>query len=162
MSNRSSRTASRSRLQPEAYQVITGRKKTPFLGVLLTYAATPALQGREGGVPPAQRPGGSGQLGVLGAGLFANATLLPAIKKIKAVELVAVASAGGLHARHSAQKFGFAYAASDDQQILEDAQINTVAILTRHDTHATWSSGRFRRTSTFSLKNRWRSPRAAR
>jgi predicted dehydrogenase len=120
----------------EAYQVITGRKKTPFLGVLLTYAATPALQGAKVEFHPLSVLGAPVRLGVLGAGLFANATLLPAIKKIKAVELVAVASAGGLHARHSAQKFGFAYAASDDQQILEDAQINTVAILTRHDTHA--------------------------
>jgi predicted dehydrogenase len=103
---------------------------------LLTYAATPALQGAKVEFHPLSVLGAPVRLGVLGAGLFANATLLPAIKKIKAVELVAVASAGGLHARHSAQKFGFAYAASDDQQILEDAQINTVAILTRHDTHA--------------------------
>jgi predicted dehydrogenase len=120
----------------EAYQVITGRKKTPFLGVLLTYAAAPASPSAKVEFHPLSVLGAPVRLGVLGAGLFANSTLLPAIKKIKAVELVAVASAGGLHARHSAQKFGFAYAASDDQQILEDAQINTVAILTRHDAHA--------------------------
>ncbi len=75
-------------------------------------------------------------LGVLGAGLFANATLLPAIKKIKELELVGIASAGGLHAQHSARKFGFAYAASNDDEILNDPNINTVAILTRHNMHA--------------------------
>ncbi len=74
-------------------------------------------------------------LGVLGAGLFANATLLPAIRKIKDIELVGIASAGGLHAQHSARKFGFAYATSNDDEILNDPDINTVAILTRHDTH---------------------------
>jgi predicted dehydrogenase len=68
--------------------------------------------------------------------LFANATLLPAIRKIKAVELVGIASAGGLHARHSGQKFGFAYATSSNDEIMNDPAINTVAILTRHDTHA--------------------------
>ncbi|HEY5903379.1 MAG TPA: Gfo/Idh/MocA family oxidoreductase, partial [Anaerolineales bacterium] len=44
--------------------------------------------------------------------------------------------AGGLHAQHSAKKFGFKYAASSDEEILNDPEINTVAILTRHNTHA--------------------------
>ena len=60
---------------------------------------------------PLHRPASS--LGVLGAGLFANAVLLPAIKKQKDIQLVGIASAGGVHARHSASKFGFGYAASD-------------------------------------------------
>ncbi|HEY5158216.1 MAG TPA: Gfo/Idh/MocA family oxidoreductase, partial [Anaerolineales bacterium] len=121
---------------PEAYQVITGRKKTPFLGVLLTYADKLEIKSGNVDFHPLSVQGAPVRLGVLGAGLFANATLLPAIKKVKDIELVGVASAGGLHARHSGQKFGFAYAASDDQQILDDDHINTVAILTRHDTHA--------------------------
>ena len=75
-------------------------------------------------------------LGVFGAGLFANATLLPALRKVNDIELVGIASAGGLHAQHSAKKFGFAYATSNDDEILNDPDINTVAILTRHDTHA--------------------------
>jgi predicted dehydrogenase len=76
------------------------------------------------------------KLGVLGAGLFANATLLPAIKKVNGIDLVGIASASGLHAQHAAKKFGFAYAVSSDDEILNDPNINTVAILTRHDTHA--------------------------
>ena len=76
------------------------------------------------------------KLGVLGAGLYANATLLPAIKNISDIELVGIASSGGLHAQHSGKKFGFAYATSSDDEIINDANINTVAILTRHDTHA--------------------------
>jgi predicted dehydrogenase len=76
------------------------------------------------------------KLGVLGAGLYANATLLPAIKNIKEIELVGIASSGGLHAQHSGKKFGFVYATSSDVEIINDTNINTVAILTRHDTHA--------------------------
>jgi predicted dehydrogenase/threonine dehydrogenase-like Zn-dependent dehydrogenase len=121
---------------PTAYEVITGKEKVPFLGVVLTYPRQPGDTGqkvefRSHGNSPAPV-----RLGVLGAGLFANATLLPAIKGIKEVELVGIASTGGMHARHSGHKFGFAYAASGDEQILADAEINTVAILTRHDTHA--------------------------
>jgi predicted dehydrogenase len=75
-------------------------------------------------------------LGVLGAGMFANSVLLPAIQKAGDIELVGIASSGGLHAQHSGKKFGFKYATSDDDEIINDPNINTVAILTRHDTHA--------------------------
>jgi len=105
--------------------------------VLLTYPQAAETTGRSKvtfGAP--RQTNAPVKLGVLGAGLFANATLLPAIKKQAAVELVGIASVSGLHAQHSGRKFGFAYAASDDEQILGDPQINTVAILTRHDSHA--------------------------
>lgn len=131
----------------EAYAIITGKQKEPFLGVVLRYAGGSGegkQGGRETGKQGARETGtripGSlatpARLGVLGAGLYANATLLPALKKIKGVELVGIASAGGLHAAHSGKKFGFRYACSDDEQILNDPEINTVLILTRHDSHA--------------------------
>lgn len=122
----------------EAYEVITGKKKEPFLGVLLTYANT---VGKLEGLKvirfnvSTSKPA-TCKFGVLGAGLYANATLLPAIKNIKDIELVGIASSGGLHAQHSGQKFGFKYATSSDEEILNDPNINTVAILTRHDAHA--------------------------
>jgi predicted dehydrogenase len=121
----------------EAYEVITGKKKQTFLGVLLTYPVdTPTGSQVVRFNVQASKRENVVTLGVLGAGLFANATLLPAIKKIPNVELVGIASAGGLHAQHSAKKFGFAYATSNDDDILNDPKINTVAILTHHDTHA--------------------------
>jgi predicted dehydrogenase/threonine dehydrogenase-like Zn-dependent dehydrogenase len=119
----------------EAYQVITGRSRQAFLGILLTYG-TKEDHSRRVEFPVIHSPSPVVRLGVVGAGLFANATLLPAIKKIPGIELVGIASAGGLHARHSATKFGFAYAASSTDEILQDPQVNTVAILTRHDSHA--------------------------
>ncbi|MBI1794278.1 MAG: bi-domain-containing oxidoreductase [Chloroflexi bacterium] len=122
-----------------AYEVITGKKKESFLGVLLTYPQTVEKLESSKVVRfnlQTFKPSNLVTLGVLGAGNFANATLLPAIKNIKDIELVGIASAGGLHARHSGQKFGFKYAASSDEEIINDPNINTVAILTRHDSHA--------------------------
>jgi predicted dehydrogenase/threonine dehydrogenase-like Zn-dependent dehydrogenase len=123
-----------------AYDVITGKHAQPFLGVLLTYPE------KVSGVPVSHVMFNSPdtrhlthdtvRLGVLGAGNFANATLLPAIKNVQGVELIGIASAGGLHAQHSGKKFGFQYAAGDEEQILNDPQINTIAILTRNDSHA--------------------------
>jgi predicted dehydrogenase len=107
--------------------------------VVLTYpeetSAAPASRVSLAETPGA-RQGDAVRLGVLGAGNFANATLLPAIRRNKATKLVGIASVGGLHAQATAKKFGFAYAASDEDDVLNDPAVNTLAILTRHDSHA--------------------------
>ncbi len=122
----------------EAYDIITGKKEEPFVGVLLTYPGTVEKLAGSRVVRfdlPTSKPAAC-KLGVIGAGNFANAVLLPAIKKVDGIELVGIASAGGLHAAYSAKKFGFAYAAGSEEEILDDPNINTIAILTRHDSHA--------------------------
>jgi len=132
---------------PQAYELITGKRAEPFLGVLLTYpkaAPTPVGSARlrsenRPAASPALRleqPQQSVTLGVLGAGSFATAVLLPSLQKIPNLELVGIASASGVSAQHAALRFGFRYAASDEDQILNDPQVNTVAILTRHNLHA--------------------------
>ncbi|HUH98520.1 MAG TPA: bi-domain-containing oxidoreductase [Anaerolineales bacterium] len=121
---------------PRAYEVITGKQAGSFLGVLLTYEGKKAAKSRKIEFRAVRVQPSAVKLGVLGAGLYANATLLPAIKDLKDLGLVGIASAGGLHAQHSARKYGFGYATSSDEEILHDPNINTVAILTRHDTHA--------------------------
>jgi len=122
----------------QAYEVITGKKKEKFLGVILTYPqnvenleSSKVTRFNTSTFKPA-----TCKLGVLGAGLFANSILLPSIKKAGDIELVGIASSGGLHAQHSGKKFGFQYATSDDDEMINNPNINTVAILTRHDTHA--------------------------
>ena len=121
-----------------AYEVITGKKKEPFLGVLLTYpAGEMKAESKAVHFPlPISSKTASVKLGILGAGSFANAMLLPAIKKAGDIELVGIASAGGLHAQHAGKKFGFGYATSSNEEIINDPNINAVAILTRHDSHA--------------------------
>ena len=120
-----------------AYEVITGKAKTPFLGVVLVYPIEKDSDSRIIHFPVSKsKTAGTVRLGVLGAGLFANATLLPAIKNVPEIELIGIASASGMHAQHSGKKFGFSYACSEDEQIIQDPGINTIAILTRHDTHA--------------------------
>ncbi|GAB1470690.1 bi-domain-containing oxidoreductase [Chloroflexota bacterium] len=121
----------------KAYEVITGKKKEPFLGVLLKYDETKEESEKKIEFPSvAPRPSSTVKLGVLGAGLFANSILLPILKKDKDFELIGIASSGGLHAQRSGRKFGFQYATSSEDEIINDKNINTVAILTRHDTHS--------------------------
>jgi predicted dehydrogenase len=121
----------------KAYEVITGKTKEKFLGVLLAYPEGKTKEERKIVFPSiVNRQSEIVNLGVLGAGLFANSVLLPAIKKAGDINLVGIASSGGLHAQHSGKKFGFQYATSNDDEIINDPNINTVAILTRHDSHA--------------------------
>jgi predicted dehydrogenase len=125
-----------------AYEIITGKKKETFLGVVLTYSQEKVSSAPVSRVTfPTRLTPDTGKLdtvklGVLGAGAFANAVLLPSIKKAGDISLVGIASAGGMHAQVSGKKFGFQYATSSDDEILNDPNINTVAILTRHDSHA--------------------------
>jgi len=121
----------------QAYDVITGKTKESFLGVLLTYPEGKMKEERKVVFPVSSFASSSVvKLGVLGAGNFANAILLPALKKAGDIELIGIASSGGLHAQHSGKKFGFKYATSSDEEIINDPNINTVAILTQHDSHA--------------------------
>jgi predicted dehydrogenase/threonine dehydrogenase-like Zn-dependent dehydrogenase len=124
-----------------AYELITGRVGQPFLGVLITYSeqAEPSREIQlvgKGTATTLARESSLG-IGVLGAGSFAMGTLLPAIKQLDRVGLVGICAASGSHARHAAEKFGFQYCTTDDQRILDDPDINTVVIATRHHLHAT-------------------------
>jgi predicted dehydrogenase/threonine dehydrogenase-like Zn-dependent dehydrogenase len=123
-----------------AYELIMGKVGQPFLGVLITYLELVEerheiqLSGKGTALSLAgERPM---TIGVLGAGNCAMSTLLPAIKRVRGVELVGVCAANGAHARHAAEKFGFRYCATGDQRILGDPDINTVGIATRHHLHA--------------------------
>ena len=75
-------------------------------------------------------------IGFIGAGNFAKATLMPAIRRIKGVQMRGIATATGASARHTGDKFGFDYCTTDYHELLDDPQIDTIIITTRHDTHA--------------------------
>jgi len=128
---------------PEAYELITGKTNQPFLGVLLTYPEpSPSVLKFQKANEPVKKAGlpisgvNSVRLGVIGAGNFANAVMLPALKKIPSVELVTITSGSGFHAQYASKKFGFKYTAANENEILKDPQVNTISILTRHHLHA--------------------------
>lgn len=121
-----------------AYDLITGKAGEHYLGILLTYPQpeSPFHYSRKVINPTATgRKTQSVRIGVLGAGNFANAILLPAIQKTGGSELVGISSAGGVTAQAAAKKFGFSFAATDETEILNNPDINTVLVLTRHHHH---------------------------
>lgn len=129
----------------DAYDLIL-KNREPYIGVVLTYPE------REGESPEKTaasrqvflRPAAGGDatpsrraVGLIGGGMFTKNILLPALKKVKGVHLEGVATTTGVTAQHLAKKFGFAYATTDYQKILNDPAVGSVIITTRHNLHAT-------------------------
>jgi len=121
-----------------AYDLINGKISEAALGVVITYLQSDSMPAKrvnirsESGVATV----GAIRLGVIGAGTFATGTLLPAVQQVGGIELAGVCTATGARARHAAEKFGFQYCATDEEEILRDERVNTVLIATRHSLHA--------------------------
>lgn len=76
-----------------------------------------------------------GKIGIIGAGNFASATIVPSLLKVNA-PIKYIASAKGLSAKILAKKARATLATSDYKVLLNDSEVNTVIISTRHDLHA--------------------------
>lgn len=120
----------------DAYDLLMGPQASASLGVLLKYEEQTEF-GRKISLPRASAaPAGKVRLGVIGVGNFCTGTLLPHLVGTDGVEMVGVASARGISAKSAADKFGFKYVTSDNNEILNDPEINAVVIATRHNSHA--------------------------
>lgn len=116
-----------------AYEKVTGSSGS--LGILLQY---PGPVERSGVVRLKQAPSssaGKAVVGVIGAGNFANAVLLPALAKTPA-RLAYVADLNGAAAREGARKYGGEQAVTDYRLVLDDPEVNTVFITVGHHLHA--------------------------
>lgn len=77
----------------------------------------------------------AGAMGIIGAGNFTGAVILPSLSK-NGSKVKYIASAGGLSAKILAKKFNVEFATTDFNEILNDEDVNTVLITTRHGSHA--------------------------
>lgn len=121
----------------QAYQLIAGDAHEPHLGVLLKYNPNRPLE-RNVAVSEARKTGGPAQslgLGVIGAGNYVRAMLLPHFKS-EGANLIAIATGSGVTAVDAAKNFGFARAVSGADEIIQDAGINLVVIGTHNNLHA--------------------------
>jgi predicted dehydrogenase len=128
-----------------AYALITGKTQDSYMGVVIQYPENPEVNCtmprrtitiRHSSVDETPRIPFEVKIGVLGAGNFSNAVLLPALKRTGQVQMVGICASGGVSAFHGAKKFGFAYCTTDEAEILENPRVNTVVIATRHHLHA--------------------------
>lgn len=112
----------------------------PCLGVLLDYPADDTARAPTVALAPdapARAEPAAPALAMIGAGNYASRILLPAFKDAGA-RFVGIASGGGQSAASVGRKFGFEEATTATAQLIADTRVNTVAIATRHDSHARW------------------------
>ena len=119
----------------KAYEALSADKTS--LGMLLQYTS-PAQERmvrqvtlKPGATFSLQRP----VMGFIGAGNYASRMLIPAFKAAGA-QFHTIVTAGGINGVIHGEKAGFAEASTDMAALLANTSINTVAIVTRHDTHA--------------------------
>ena len=73
--------------------------------------------------------------GFVGAGNYSSRILIPAFKEAGA-QLHTVLSRGGVSATHHGTKNDFHQATTDANELFSNDEINTVAVVTQHNTHA--------------------------
>ncbi len=119
-----------------AYEDLASGKKQALAGVF-RYAEDP-IRERSLAVEARAPRAASDAVGVafLGAGSYAKAVLLPALKSAGAVRPIDLVTATGPSARRSAERFGFERCGTDPGSALADPDVDLVFVATRHDSHA--------------------------
>lgn len=120
---------------PDAYDILMEDKKA--LGILLSYGGNPddrharsvALRA------PVEVAPGTPSIGLIGAGNYASRMLIPAFRRAGAA-LHTIASPTGVSGVVAGRRSEFSNATSDVGALIANPEINTVAIATRHDSHA--------------------------
>lgn len=119
----------------EAYDLLTSDKAA--LGILLQYKSAPESRHQttvelNANVNfEAQKP----VIGFVGAGNYASRILIPVFKAAGA-QFHTIATSGGINGVIHGEKAGFVKATTDTLAMLNSSEINTVVIVTRHNSHA--------------------------
>ena len=74
-------------------------------------------------------------LGLIGAGLFVRTTMLPIMKETGRYHLTGLATTGGIASAQAQEIFPFDYTTNDYRKLLEDKDIDVIAISTQHNSH---------------------------
>lgn len=119
----------------DAYQMLMDNPEK--MALILTYSDQVQRENTISIITPVRKisPHSKITAGLIGAGNFAKLTLLPSIKNVS-IRLKTVADINGVAGTQVAKKFGFQRSTNDYMKILNDPEINTVFITTRHDLHA--------------------------
>ena len=120
---------------PKAYDMIID-KTEPYLGIIIRYDLSKQAEGEKKIIISELKPQGEINIAFIGAGSYAQGNLLPNIPKWNNITRKAVLTNTGTTSKRVAERFGFEFCTSEEKDILNKDEINTVFIATRHDSHA--------------------------
>ncbi|MBL4832213.1 MAG: bi-domain-containing oxidoreductase [Aliivibrio sp.] len=119
-----------------AYSVLTEDKSV--LGIVLEYSSEDTQEKLIREITLAKgetQPVADVVVGFIGAGNYASRVLIPAFKETEA-KLHTIVTSGGVNGVIHGNKNGFSYASTDIDALLSHTEINTISIVTQHNTHA--------------------------
>ncbi|MDO4585838.1 MAG: bi-domain-containing oxidoreductase [Planctomycetia bacterium] len=121
---------------PAAYNMILKRTE-PYLGVMLKYDVAKPLQQTPVTIQP-KNFSTSPKIGFafIGAGSYAQGNLLPNIHSNADIVPIGIMTNSGTTSKRVAEKFRFGFCTSNANDILDNDDVNTLFIATRHNTHA--------------------------
>jgi predicted dehydrogenase/threonine dehydrogenase-like Zn-dependent dehydrogenase len=123
-----------------AYEIITTNKNNEkYIGILLKYSENNEKWTNKIFTKPISKKRinkNKINLGLIGAGNFARNTLLPIMQKTKLYNFKGLATTGGPTAAQAQKVFGFEYVSNNYEDLLNDSDIDLIAISTQHNTHA--------------------------
>ena len=119
----------------QAYELLTSDKSA--LGILLQYQSDSSARHEKSITLDSEATFEASKpvVGFVGAGNYASRMLIPAFKAGGA-QLHTIATSGGINGVTHGEKAGFAKTTTDTSAMISDPEINTVAIVTRHNSHA--------------------------
>lgn len=120
----------------KAYEIISNKNGERFVGMLLEYDSQREIQPRVKVKNEKPYAEGEIRIGLIGAGSFAQSSILPLLKKYNDVHLAGILAAESHSSQNVAQKFGIPFCYSEAASLFDDNSINTIIIATRHNLHA--------------------------
>lgn len=126
---------------PDAYEMLTDNPRHErYIGILLKYDQNPekwkcTIKYSRSTIQK-KVTGKKISLGLIGAGNFARATLLPVMQETGLFQLRGLATTGGSASAQANEMFSFDYTTNDYRKLLEDDKIDLIAISTQHNSHA--------------------------
>jgi predicted dehydrogenase/threonine dehydrogenase-like Zn-dependent dehydrogenase len=121
----------------QAYDLIL-EKSEPFTGILIEYDTEVELK-RQINYKESKVGANEPNVGFIGAGSFAQGTLLPNLKNNRC-NFLSIATAQGNESVYVAKKYGFKNCYENGLDVINDTKVNTVFIVTRHNSHAQFVS----------------------
>jgi polar amino acid transport system substrate-binding protein len=118
---------------PEAYDIILAHKE-PVSGIVIKYDTEQQPESQVRFNTHGVSKNNATQVGFIGAGNFAQNHVLPRLKG--KCSFVGIVTSEANISRYVAEKYHFNYCADSADTLLNDDNIGTIFILTRHNTHA--------------------------
>lgn len=119
----------------EDYDQIYGdMRKSGSIASILVYQENPEYS-KSVIVNPQNHKKGKGVIGIIGAGNFTSSTLLPGLTKTDA-HIKYIADLEGLPAKNMAKRFNISNAVTNHELLLQDPEVDTIMVVTRHNAHA--------------------------